>query len=276
MKLAVATLFAVAALSAVPAVAQDSIRIATEGAYKPWSFINSSGKLDGFEIDFINALCPRIKASCQIVAQSWDGLIPSLKAGKFDAIVATMGVTPKRMDVINFSEAYAASPNTFMVLKDGPLANLAATGEPVNLVSDGAKADAVLAELSRQLKGKTVGVQISTTSAAFLHEKLKGVDVREYKTFDEAELDLLAGRVDAVITNITVIKDLLKREEMKNAKLAGPLLAGSPFSVVAVGLRKEDAALKSQLDIGIKSLRDDGTIKSLSEKWFGVDVTPRS
>lgn len=78
------------------------------------------------------------------------------------------------------------------------------------------------------------------------------------------------------MANITVLSDALKRKDASIAQLAGPTLVGSPFNSVAIGLRKEDAALKSQLDAGIKSLRDDGTIKKLSEKWFGVDLSPRS
>ena len=276
MKFAIATLFAAAAFSTFSTYAQDTIQIATEGAYKPWSFVNDSGKLDGFEIDLTNALCARIKAECKVSAQNWDGMIPALKSGKFDAIVAAMTITPKRQEVIGFSEAYAASPNTFMVLKDGPLANMKSTGKTFDLSDAGNMADAELANMARELRGKTVGVQVSTTAASFLHDKLKGVEVREYKTFEESELDLLAGRVDAVMANITVLSDALKRKDASIAQLAGPTLVGSPFNSVAIGLRKEDAALKSQLDAGIKSLRDDGTIKKLSEKWFGVDLSPRS
>ena len=96
------------------------IRIATEGAYKPWNFTDSSGKLVGFELDLAADLCKRMGAECEIVAQAWDGIIPALQAGKYDAIMAGMSITEKRKKVITFSRAYAATPARFVVLKSSP------------------------------------------------------------------------------------------------------------------------------------------------------------
>ena len=74
--------------------APKAITIATEGAYAPWNFTNADGKLDGLEIELANDLCARMKIKCTIIAQDWDGLIPSLKVGKFDVIMASMFITP--------------------------------------------------------------------------------------------------------------------------------------------------------------------------------------
>ncbi len=101
-----------AALGAGGAAAQgkkwETVKIATEGAYAPWNFQSPSGKLDGFEIDLANDLCTRMKVKCEIVAQDWDGIIPALTAQKYDAIMAGMNITDKRLEVIDFSRAYAA------------------------------------------------------------------------------------------------------------------------------------------------------------------------
>ena len=83
-----------------------AITIATEGAYEPWNFTGPGGKLEGLEIDLANDRCARMKVKCTIVAQDWDGLIPSLNAKTFDAIMASMIVTEKRLAVIAFSEPY--------------------------------------------------------------------------------------------------------------------------------------------------------------------------
>jgi octopine/nopaline transport system substrate-binding protein len=90
------------AVSLQPVHAADKIRIATEGAYAPWNFSGPNGTLEGFEIDLANDLCKRMSRECEIVAQNWDGIIPSLTAGKYDAIMAGMSVTPKREEVIAF------------------------------------------------------------------------------------------------------------------------------------------------------------------------------
>ena len=102
-----------ASVAAGPSYAGDwkKIRIATEGAYKPWNFTDSSGKLVGFELDLAADLCKRMGAQCEIVAQAWDGIIPALQAGKYDAIMAGMSITEKRKKVITFSRAYAATPD---------------------------------------------------------------------------------------------------------------------------------------------------------------------
>ncbi|TIW90686.1 MAG: transporter substrate-binding domain-containing protein, partial [Mesorhizobium sp.] len=103
------------------ALAEDapkSITIATEGAYAPWNFTNADGKLDGLEIDLANNLCERMKVKCTIIAQDWDGLIPSLKVGKFDVIMAGMFITPKRLETIDFTQPYAIDPGGFAAAKD--------------------------------------------------------------------------------------------------------------------------------------------------------------
>src|SRR5580700_4132519 len=99
-----------------------AITIATEGAYAPWNFAGPDGKAAGFEIDLANDLCSRMKIKCTIVIQDWDGLIPGLTAGKFDAIMASMFITDKRLQVINFSRPYAIDPSTFAVSKTSALA----------------------------------------------------------------------------------------------------------------------------------------------------------
>ena len=107
-------------LAAGAATAKDwtSVRIATEGAYPPWNSTDSSGKLIGFEIDLANDLCRRMQVECEIVAQDWEGIIPALTAGKYDAIMAGMSITDERKKVISFTDGYAAEPAYFAALID--------------------------------------------------------------------------------------------------------------------------------------------------------------
>ncbi|MDH7786098.1 octopine/nopaline transport system substrate-binding protein [Ochrobactrum sp. 19YEA23] len=255
--------------------AEDVVRIATEGAYAPWNFSGPNGVLEGFEIDLAKDLCERLKAKCEITAQNWDGIIPSLTAGKYDAIMAGMSITPKREEVIAFSSPYAAAINSFAVMDDSDLADLPEGGKPLNVDSDAAKP--VLEEIAKKINGKTVGVQGSTTASAFMEQYFKdGADVREYKTAEEHNFDLTSGRVDAVVANATVLAAALEKDDMKGAKLAGPLFSGKVFGMIGVGLRKEDTALKGRFDTAIQAAIADGTVKKLSEKWFKVDVSPQN
>src|SRR6476661_10781414 len=92
------------ALAIGGAAAQEkTVKIATEGAYAPWNFTGAGGKLEGFEIDLANDLCARMKVKCEIVAQDWDGIIPALQAKKYDAIMAGMNITDKRLEVVAFT-----------------------------------------------------------------------------------------------------------------------------------------------------------------------------
>jgi len=263
-------------LVAGQAAAQEkSIIIATEGAYAPWNFSGPNGKLDGFEIDLANALCEKMQAKCEIVAQNWDGIIPSLTARKYDAIMAAMSVTPKREEVIGFSIPYAAGINGFAVMGDSKLADMPGTGETYSLDSQAEEAQKRLADIATFLNGTSVGVQGSTTASTFLDKYFKGaVDIKEYKSVEEHNLDLTSGRVDAVLANATVLAAATEMPEMAGAKLVGPLFSGGEFGLVAVGLRKEDTALKADFDQAIQAVTEDGTLKALSLKWFKVDVTP--
>ncbi|MCD2184805.1 lysine/arginine/ornithine ABC transporter substrate-binding protein [Rhizobium sp. GN54] len=271
-----ALLLAVVATGTVSAQEHKKVTIATEGAYAPWNFSGPNGALEGFEIDLAKVLCERMKVECEIVAQNWDGIIPSLTAKKYDAIMAAMSVTPKREEVIAFSTPYAAGINGFAVAADSPLADMPGTGESYSLDSEAAEAQKRIDEIAALLKGKAVGVQGSTTASTFMEAYFKdGVDIRAYKTTEEHNFDLVSGRLDAVLANATVLAAALEKPDMQGAKLSGPLFSGGVFGVIAVGLRKEDTALKAQFDEAIKGALADGTIKELSIKWFKVDVSPR-
>ncbi|MBB4571159.1 lysine/arginine/ornithine ABC transporter substrate-binding protein [Rhizobium leucaenae] len=250
------------------------ITIATEGAYEPWNFTGPDGKLAGFEIDLANDLCARMKIKCTIVAQDWDGLIPSLNAKKFDAIMASMIVTEKRLAVISFSEPYAPTAAAFMVDKTGPLANLPGTGTTVDLAGDKAKVEQELQPLRDALKGKTVGAQVSTANAVFLDTYFKGVvDPREYKTVEQHDLDLQAGRIDAVVAQKTSLTATLRKDDFKDYTIAGPTFKGGVFGQgIAAGLRKDDTVLKSMFDAAIKAAKADGTIDKLAQKWIKTNL----
>jgi octopine/nopaline transport system substrate-binding protein len=268
-----------AALAAGAAAAQEkTVKIATEGAYAPWNFTGAGGKLEGFDIDLANELCGRLKTKCEIVAQDWDGIIPALLAKKYDAVMAGMSITDDRKQVIDFAGPYADSPNGYLVAKNSPLAKLPGTGQTYNLVTQQAEAEKAIDATKPLLKGKTLGVQVSTTHPVFADKYLKGTaEIREYKTTEAHDLDLLAGRIDAVLADATAIIGTLDKPEFKDYTLVGPAITGGiQGNGVGIGLRKEDAELKMKLNEAIQAATQDGTIRKLSMKWFKIDVAPKS
>ncbi|MFS8049442.1 transporter substrate-binding domain-containing protein [Rhizobium sp. BR 314] len=253
------------------------VKIATEGAYAPWNFTQSDGKLAGFEIDLAADLCRRTKLECEMVPQDWDGIIPALLAGKYDAIMSGMSRTPERLKAISFSRIYARPPNGFGVLKNSPLATLADSGKLFDATADEAAAEQAISGMKELLKGKTIGVQTSSTNSAFAQKYFKDlVDIREYRTTDEHDLDLVSGRVDLVFETVLNLASSRSKPGMEDVVQAGPAFVGGPLGDgVAVGLRKQDTDLSALFDSAIGAALGDGTVRTLSQKWFGMDVTPK-
>jgi octopine/nopaline transport system substrate-binding protein len=271
----------VALATVAPARAEDKVwtkvRIATEGAFRPWNFTEPDGKLSGFEIDLYQDLCARMKVACEISAQSFDGMIPALNAGKFDAIMAGMSATAKREEVIAFSMPYGSTGQSFGVLKSGPVTALPRQGEVFSLESDEAGALKAIEELKPALKGKVIGAQTASIAASFLDKYLKGVvETREYKTTEQHDLDLLAGRVDLVMASMAYLSGVAAKPDFAEMAIVGPRFQGGILGRgSSVGLRKSDPELKAMFDAAIAAAKADGTIQRLSQKWFGFDVTPR-
>ena len=253
-----------------------TVVIGMEGGYDPYNLTDPSGKIVGFEPDLAADVCARMKVECKIIAQDWDGMIPGLQAGKFDVIMDGMSITDERKKTIDFSVPYANVPAALASAKASPLAKLAGAGTLVNFEKDKATGDAALKKLRDALKGKTLGVQVSTTHATFATNHLKDVaTIKEYKTTDERDLDLKSGRIDAVLDDETEILAMLAKDDAKDYTTFGPLLTGGDFGIgVGMGLRKSDADLTAKFDAAIKAAFADGSIKKYSLKWFKIDTTP--
>jgi octopine/nopaline transport system substrate-binding protein len=271
------TAFSVAlVLAAGSAVAKDwtSVRIATEGAYPPWNSTDSSGKLIGFEVDLADDLCQRMQVECEMVAQNWDGIIPALTAGKYDAIMAGMSITEERMEVISFTDSYASEPAYFAVLKDSDLASYKTSLEQANLDEVSEEEQAAIDSLKEALDGKTVGVQVATTHANFLDEYMSdAVEIRSYDTQENLDLDLQAGRVDAALASASYWYPLMQTEKGAGFTLVGPGFDGGTFGKgVGVGIRQEDTDLIEMFNKAIAEAKADGTINRLTQEWFGFDM----
>ncbi len=252
----------------------SKIKIGTEGAYPPWNGTNAAGELEGAEIDLVFDLCKRMKAECELVAQDWDGIIPALQNGKYDAIMAGMSITAERMEVINFSQGYANEPASFSVLKSSPLASLKFSGK-VNMDALDGKSKKLLKSLKKTLKGATVGVQGSTTHENFVKQVLGDtVTMKSYDTQENLELDLSVGRIDAALSDQGSMEKFMESDNGKNIAFIGPGLGGGPFGGgVGVGLRKTDTDLLEMFNKAIDGARADGTLAEHFTKWFGKDIS---
>jgi arginine/ornithine transport system substrate-binding protein len=230
------------------------IRFGVEGAYPPFSEVTADGQLKGFDIDVANALCKQMKAECILVQQEWEGIIPALLAGNYDAIIASMAITEERKKTVDFTNKYYNAPAQFVRRK----------GSAIQI----AKQD---------MQGKRVGVQCSTTHENYLAENYgTTVQIVCYGTQNEANLDLIAGRVDMLLGNTTAMKlGLLDTERGKDFEFVGPALVDEKWFGVGSGiaLRKENQDLKRQLNTAIDEIRKNGEWEKIARKYFGdLDV----
>ena len=251
----------------------DNIKIGTEGAYPPWNSKDAAGNLIGFEVELANELCKIMKHNCTIVEQDWDGMIPALVSRKFDAIMAGMSITDERKKTINFSQGYADEVASLAVMKGSKNEGLK-TLSAINLTDINAEEQATLDTLVKAFKGKTIGVQTATIHQNFLDSGLMGkIKVRTYKTQDEVNLDLVAGRIDAALAAAVAFTDYAEKSG-KGVVLTGPTFAGGDFgNGVGVGIRKGDSELINDFNAAIDKARDDGIISRLAIKHFGFDAS---
>ncbi len=253
-----------------------SIRIGTEGAYPPWNNLNAAGELEGAEIDFGNEACKRMGAECEWVTQDWDGIIPALLNGKYDIIIAGMSITEERKQKVNFTNGYMNDGARFWVLKDSGLANISVGGiTKVNMNNAGGKEKAAVGQMIAAFEDKNVCVQSSTTHANFATQYMStGSNVKLYQTVDDHNIDLVAGRCDAVLSDVASAVDFMATDQGSNAAFTGPTFSGGPWGDgVGGAIRKEDTDILEMWNKAIAEMSADGTTANITEKWFGRDMS---
>ncbi|MGE8149664.1 ABC transporter substrate-binding protein [Pseudomonas vancouverensis] len=247
----------VLSLAALTAQAKDwkEIRLATEGSYAPFNEMGPDGKPKGFDIDIANALCEQMKARCTWTIQAWDGMIPALLANKYDAIVASMTITPDRQQKINFTQKYYTS---FAQL-------IAKAGAPYDAANPAT------------LKGVRIGVQAETTHEKFAREVLAkgGAEIVSYQSLEETYMDLKNGRLDAALQDtIPGIEGFLKKPDGAGYALVGQQVSDPKYfgDGQGIGLRKEDPELKTAMDKALQDIIANGTYENVRKKYFDVPI----
>lgn len=230
--------------TAVTQTSEQVIRIATEGAYAPFNYTDSAGNLAGFDVEIANALCEEMKAQCEIVAQDWDGIIPGLKAKKYDAIVAAMSITPDRQQQVDFTEPYFANTLVFIAPKDSNF-------DP---------------SVETAINGKDIAAQRSTISAQWLDEHYPDANEHFYDTLNNAFLDLEAKRVDAMVSDKLPAIDWLGKKSAEFEIKGSDIDIGDNF---AIAVRKNDP-IKEQFNTALKTIKANGVYDRINEKHFSV------
>lgn len=244
---------AIFAMGSGAAEAGMKVRMGTEGAYPPFNYTDSSGKLKGFDIDIGNAICAAAKFECTWVAQDWDGIIPGLMAKKFDTIIASMSITDERKQKVDFSDKYYSGLANFFTRK----------GAEYKITKAG-------------LEGKTVGVQRGTIHENYLRDNYEGIaNIKSYATQDEVYLELSSGRIDLALGDtVAVDEGFLKTDAGKNFEVIGPDLTDRKWfgDGAGIAVRKGEDKLLKAINAALREIRANGTYKKINDKYFDFNI----
>ena len=226
----------------------ETIRVGMSGGYFPFTFVKQD-TLQGFEVDLMNALAQRTGDTVAFSTMSFSGLIGALESGRIDTIANQITITPDRAAKFAFSQPYVYD-GAQVVVKKGNETEI--TGV-------------------ESLRGRTVAVNLGSNFEQLLRELpfADEIDIRTYES--NVAQDTALGRVDAFVMDRVSSAQVIKESPLPLA------LAGPPFSEIQNALPfRNDAdgqALRDRLDAALTEMKADGTLKAISEKWLGLDVT---
>ena len=233
----------------------ETLRVGMECTYAPFNYKTADGELAGYDVDVAKGVAKIIGADLEYVCQEWDGMIPALLANKFDLVIASMSITEKRMQKIDFSGPYRFSTGQIVGAKKTKVTLFDDAGNPV----------------PGNFKGLKVGLERATTYSSWFEEKLPGADVVLYDGSEPLYLDLQNGRVDIIMTNpMKAHLKFLSKEDGAGFEFKGPVVDEEKYFGIGVGigLRQGQPELKARLNDALKKLINSGDLESYARKIF--------
>jgi len=232
--------------------APTKLRVGVEGNYPPFSKMGADGKLSGFDIDIALAVCRQIKAECTLVQQEWDGMMPALRAKKFDMIVASMTISEERKKAADFSDPYYDVPSRW-VAKTGTFKD----------------------HSPASFKGKKIIVLRNSPRAKHVADHYKDSEVLLVAKETDVYLELAAGRGDIGFGSSVVSNEaFLKKPEGKGfAQVGSTVRLEEGGGGVGIAFRKGEDALRLKVNAALKAIRADGSYKKLADQYFDFDVS---
>jgi len=237
----------------------ETLRVGMECTYAPFNYKTETGELTGYDVDVAKGVAEIIGANLEFVCQQWDGMIPALLANKFDLIVASMSITESRLEKIDFSSPYRDSVGRI----------IGKSGQEIALFDDAG------APIPENFNGLRIGVERASTYENWFNAKLPDADIVLYDGNEEMYLDLVNGRVDAIITNpMKAHLRFLSQESGSGFEFISPAINEVEYFGVGVGigLRQGQPELKARLDGAIKQLINDGKLTEYALKYFPFPI----
>lgn len=226
---------------------KGTITVAMEGTWAPWTYHDENDNLVGYDVEVATKIAEKLGVEPQFIEGEWDGLLAGLDAGRYDIMVNGVDITPERSEKYDFSTPYAYN-RTAVITK--------ADNDSINTMED--------------LNGKTTANTISSTYAEVAEQY--GATVTGVDDLNQTFELLLSGRIDATLNAEVTFYDYTKEHPDANVKIA---VLTEDANEIGIPLRKGDdtATLREAINAAIEEMRADGTLKELSEKYFGVDIS---
>jgi len=231
--------------------ANDKVTIATDATFIPFEYIDAEGNLVGYDIELMQAVCDAVMLDCDIANAAWDGMIPGLIDGKYDALISQLTVTSERRQIMAFSDIYNHPIFRFVAKK----------GLDLDISPEG-------------LAGKVIAVQTGTPMDAYVSKYYPLAQIQRYVSGSAPYLDLTAGRADVHISyQAQIIHGFLNRADGADYELVGPQFTGADAQElgegVAIAVNKNNIQLLNRINEGLGILRDNGMVEALNIKYFG-------
>ena len=226
--------------------ANGKLVVALEGAWQPWSFHDESDTLVGYDVEVSRAIAEKLGVEPEYVESDWDSLFAGLDAGRYDIVCNGVEVTEERAKTYDFTTPYGYIHTALAVRKDN---------EDITSFED--------------LKGKTTANSLASTYMELAESY--GATVQGIDTLEETIQLLTAGRIDATLNADVSFYDYLNVHPEADFKLVAQTAEASHVAIPV--LKSEDTAYLDALNTAIDALRADGTLKTLSEKYFGQDIS---
>ncbi|MCT2197027.1 transporter substrate-binding domain-containing protein [Paenibacillus phoenicis] len=224
------------------------IKVGLMGTYAPYNFLNENKEIDGFDADVAKEVAKRLGVKVEFAPQEFSGLIPSLQAGKIDAIISQVTITDERKQQIDFTQPYITNEVKIIVKEDN---------DSITKLED--------------FKGKNIGVGLGTNDESYLrNDVLPQVGNFEIKTYDDVITslqDLNAGRIDATINNLYALKPIVDKNGYK-IKAVGDAIKSDQ---AGIAIRKNNPEFLAALDQALTDMKADGTYNTIFQKWFGEE-----